>query len=579
MISCKKRILSLLLVLCLLGGCAPHKKVNAIETMASAAPSPSARPAATPTASPAPTAAPAQDHYFSGEDHADVLFEDMHWELYDMTLFREKAAALTAASSAEEAGALYDWLLNEYVRLRTYSELAWIEFYASGGTDTALSEACQTLDDMLTDAGDTLFSAASDALSGEAAEGFSEHLGEERTADLADYESMTDRESTLLSRETELTLQYNECADREDLSLSKKNQQLAEIFLELVRVRNELAGIYGYDTYAEYAYKYTYGRDFTPEDAATLCENIKPYARTYYRDSYYSSAFQARQRSFSGEELMDLLRTYAPRISPEAAEAQQYMESHGLYLLKSVDEVSELGFTTLLPWYNAPFLFDGLYGGSYDVTSMFHEFGHYYDAYLNPEPDPLENAGSYDVFEIHSTALEALMLTWYDEIFGDEADVARIWTLDGLVYNVVSGCIYDEFLQYAYTHPDMTVDELNGAYREIANSYGMELYSPSARYGWMDVSHNFESPFYYISYAASALASLQILELSEQDRDAALRLYNDLVRIGAYDKPYEEVLREVGLKLFTEDLDGCVAYAFNELSSLCEEYETGRRAA
>lgn len=33
----------------------------------------------------------------------------------------------------------------------------------------------------------------------------------------------------------------------------------------------------------------------------------------------------------------------------------------------------------------------------------------------------------------------------------------------------------------------------------------------------MQVNHNFESPFYYISYAVSMLASLQIYEMAEND--------------------------------------------------------------
>ena len=573
----KKRILkalSLLLALSLLCACGPRPKSEAAaETMAAVTPAPTETPKPTDAPEPAVPAGAPVGSFYSGNDHADVDFSEMHWELYDMTAFRARAEALSAAATADEAEESYAWLLQEYVRLRTYSELAWIDFYSSGGTDSALSNACQQIDEMLTEAGDTLFSAASHALEGAASEEFSAFLGDELTDELTDYEDMTDRESELLARETELTLRYNELADRQDISLRALNTQLGEVFMELVRVRNELAEIYGYDTYAQYAYENTYARDYTPEDAAALCQQIQPYAREYYRECYYSPAFQAQQRSFTAEELMALLREYAPRISPKAAQAQAYMDRHGLCRLESVEDVSEVGFTTLLPWYNAPFLFDALYGGSYDVTSVFHEFGHYYDAYINPEPDPLVAGGSYDVFEIHSTALEALMLGWYGEIFGDEADVARIFTLDSLIYNVVSGCLYDQFLQYAYSHPDMTVDELNDVYRRIGEAYGMEFASPMERYGWMYVNHNFESPFYYISYAASMLASLQILTLSEQDRDAAIELYNRVVEIGAYDKPYEAVLREAGLKLFTEDLAGCVGDAFDELRELCEAYE------
>ena len=577
------KLTAIILTLSLLTGCASGKKTPAAETMAvsTAAPTPAAT--AAPTASPTPTpmasAAPERERFYSGHEHADVSFEDMHWELYDMTLFLDRADALAAAASVQEAEELYDWLLNEYVRLRTWNELAWIEFYAKGGADETLADACRQLDKMLTDAGDRLYSGASSALAGQAGDGFADYLGQELAEDLVDYEDMTDRESELLDRETELTLKYNELVDQSNITQTALNRRLGEIYLELVRIRNEIADIHGYDTYAEYAYENTYARDYTPADAARLCEQIKPFARRYYQYSYYSDAFGARMRDFSPEELMDLLREYAPRISQRTAEAQQYMEAHGLYLFESTDIVSEVGFTTLLPWYNAPFLFNGLYGGSYDVTSVFHEFGHYCDAYANPEPDPLDSTGSYDLFEIHSTGLETLMLHWYDEIFGDEADTARIWTLDGLISNVISGCIFDEFQQYVYAHPDMTVDELNRAYSDICASYGMELYSEEYRYYWMRVSHNFESPFYYISYAVSTMASLQLLPLSESDMDAALEIYNRIVDLGAYDKSYEEVLREVGLKLFTEDLDGCVKDAFDELETLCRTYERTRKAA
>ena len=587
------RAVCLLLAVCLLGGCAgssksaPAPEPTGAPTAVPSSPEPTAAPTASPeptaapTAEPEPTAAPAEvkTEFFSGDDHADVHYRDMHWERYDMTEFRARAGQLAGAQTAAEAEGHYNWLLAEYVRLRTYSELSWIEFYASGSTDETLSDACQELDDMVVEAGDLLFSSASKALAGNASGEFSAYLGDELAKEMADYDDMTDRESELLSRETELTLRYNELTEQEGIPESELNRQVGEIYRELIAVRNELAQINGYDTYAQYSYESVYSRDYTPEEAAALCEAIKPYARAYFNDSYYSTAFQARQARFTAEELMDLLRAYAPKISPRAAEAQQYMEEHGLFLLDDAEKISGLGFTTILPWYNAPFLFDALYGGFYDLTAVFHEFGHYYDAYINPEPDPLSNSGSYDVFEIHSTALEALSMGWYDEIFGEDAELARIHTLDGLIYNVISGCLYDEFQQYVYAHPDLTVDEINKAYADIARSYGAEMYSSSARYGWMNVNHNFESPYYYISYAVSTLASLQFLTLSEQDPDKALELYNTLVDIGAYDKSYEEILKETGLRLFTEDLDGIIAQPVDELAKLCFRYEHKRKAA
>lgn len=512
--------------------------------------------------------------------HADVDFDDMHWEMYDMTAFNAWAEKLASGElSAAEAEKVINWLSAEYTRLRTYSELAWIDFYSNNDPHGTVGESCRALDEMLTQASDTLRSAVSSALESDAGEELTEFLGEETADELADYEDMTDREAELWNRETELVLEYNDLISRTDLSLTALNRRAGEVFLELVRVRNELSELSGCDSYAEFAYERIYSRDYTPADAAALCRAIKPIAREYYADCYYSGVFSEWIRSFSAGALMDLLREYAPRVSPRAAEAQRYMEDHGLYMLESGRVITELGYTTTLPLYNAPFLYDALYGSWYDVSGVFHEFGHYYDAYINPEPEDWDSAGSYDIFEIHSTSMEALLYGWYDEIFGADADKARIYCLDSLMDNVVSGCIYDEFLQYVYAHPDLTVRELNQAYKDVASSYGMEFSGPDDAFYWMYVSHNFESPFYYISYAVSTLASLQVWAMAQTDREGALALYNDLVSRGAYDTAYCELIRSVGLRLFTEDLDGCVGAAYAELHRLCMAYDAGKLAA
>ena len=608
----KFRLIALLLSLVLLSGCAScgapaSVPASSVSTAAPSEPSetktPGSAPAAEAAAPPQPGAAETvetaetaevpgpwtagissaegAEEYISWSDgvHADTDFDDMSWELYDMTDFNAAAEALKTAGDEAEAEQIYAWMVGEYNKLRTYSELVWIQFYSSDDPDGSLSDACQQIDDMLTEAGDTLLSAASAAVKGASGEDFSAFVGEEMAEELAEYEAMTDRESELRARETELELAYNELSDSSRLSAPSLNFKLGGIFLELIRVRNELAGICGYDSYALYAYESVYGRDYTPEDAAALCKAIKPYARRYYADCYYSDAFREDLGRFSAGELMDLLREYAPRISPEAGRAQQYMEQHGLYLLESMNLVTPLGFTTTLPRYNAPFLYNSLYGNMYDLGDTFHEFGHYYDAFVNPEPDPLGSGGSYDIFEIHSTGMEALLYGWYDEIFGRKADVARIFCLDSLIDNVVSGCIYDEFQQYCYAHPDMTVDQVNRAYYDIASSYGRAFTRGTDRYAWMNVSHNFESPFYYISYAVSTLASLQIWSMAEHDRDAAIETYNDLVFRGAYELSYFELMDAVGLSRFTNDLSACFREAYDTLDSLCRRYDRGELAA
>lgn len=503
----------------------------------------------------------------------------MTWQLYDMEPFRAKAQELSGTADEAEAEALYQWLLEEYSRLNTWDELAWIDFYSGPDPDGSLAEACRALDDAVVEAGDLLYTAAASALAGPAGDAFGSFVGEEAAETLADYEPMTDRETELLARETELELEYNQISSEEGLSPPSMNYRLGSVYLELVQVRTELAECCGYEDYASYAYEAVYGRDFTPADAAELCERIKPLARRYFENCYYNSALDSEPGRFSAGELLDLLEEYAPRISGRADEARAYLTDHHLYVMESAAVAADIGFTTTLSMYNAPFIFYGLTGRFNDLTGIFHEFGHYYDAYINPDPDPLGSAGSYDVFEIHSTGLEALMYGWYDEIFGDEAEAARIWCLSDLIESVISGCIYDEFQQYVFAHPDMSVEEINRAFSRIYADYGMPYMVGRYSYLWTEVSHNFESPFYYISYAVSSMAALQIWELAERDRPAALALYNEIVSRGAYDTSYCALLESVGLKSFDDDPESFLAEAFDMLEYMCLRYDGADAAA
>ena len=255
------------------------------------------------------------------------------------------------------------------------------------------------------------------------------------------------------------------------------------------------------------------------------------------------------------------------------------MEEHHLYVLDSARNISEMGFTTNLSLYNAPFLYNSLSGGFYDVSATIHEFGHYYDAYMNRPGNILTESGSYDIFEIHSTALEALSCAWYGEIFGDRADEARIWCIDGLMNSIVTGCIFDEFQRALYENPDTDPAHVSDVYRDICESYGMEMNYLGAEHWWAEVSHNFESPFYYISYAVSALASLQIWSLSQTDYDRAMEFYDRVVRLGGYDYRYFELMDETGLARFDEDLDACLKEAYLAFEEMCLAYDYGGMAA
>ena len=125
----------------------------------------------------------------------------------------------------------------------------------------------------------------------------------------------------------------------------------------------------------------------------------------------------------------------------------------------------------------------------------------------------------------------------------------------------------------------MTVAQVNEAYASIQSDYGLRVTRKSDSYQWMNVSHNFESPYYYISYATSALASVQIWSRSQVDRDAAVALYNELVERGAYNVGYCDLLSEVGLAVFTDGVDACLGEFYTDMKDICLGYDARVNAA
>lgn len=506
--------------------------------------------------------------------HADVDYADMTWYIYDAAELLDKAARLGETADGKEAADLYDWLMAEYAKVYTLDNLAYIDFYAHPGDET-LSDACRQLDSVLNEVNDALCTALSDALDGPAGSALRSYIGEDKATALVGYDEQTDRQREITERVSELTLQYNALI-MEYLSYDEETEKIGALYRELVDLHNEEAQIVGYKDYADYAYEASYGRDFTPDDAAALCEAVKPYARQYFGSLYYNEATYAdfsADTDLTERELVWLVTQYMPRVSDDAAKAAAYMEKHGLYFMDSAERVSDLGFTTTLDQYNAPFIYLALYGDQNDIQSMFHEFGHYYDAYVNPVPDLLLSVGSLDIFEIHSTGMEALSTGWYEDIYGEDADLARIRFLDSALYTVFSGCLFDEFQRVVYADPTLTPEQISQTFVTIARSYGLRSFGKEFSHYWMQVNHNFESPFYYISYAVSMLASLQIYEMAENDWAAAADFYNDLVSLGAYDYTYCELLEKVGLECFTDGLPACVPQAVEDMEALCLAWE------
>lgn len=329
--------------------------------------------------------------------------------------------------------------------------------------------------------------------------------------------------------------------------LKKYNPIFGNIFLELVQTRTEIATKLGFKNYTDYAYL-NLNKDYSQEDARKFRNDVKEYIVPLYRkvtsqpsdSSIYIKAYKNRSFRKFDKVLED--------ISPKLKECFNYMKKYDLYDYSSGRNKSPGGYTTYITKYKAPFLFNTWDNSFLGVTSFAHEFGHFYNYYnsinLNSTIQP-----SIDICEVHSTSLEILFYKYFDEFFGKQSEAIKKEHLSIVLNTIIDACLYDEFQEIVYKNPYMSLNDINKLFFDLEEEYGVSnkiLKDKNAPF-WVLVSHNFQVPFYYLSYGLASDVSLQIWELSQDDYRKAVDVYMNFLNQNT-DAGFKDVVEKVNLQ-------------------------------
>ncbi len=304
-----------------------------------------------------------------------------------------------------------------------------------------------------------------------------------------------------------------------------------EIFLELIQIRREIAKTLGYDSYADYRYA-CYGRTYSPEDAALFSERVRTEATPLFaelRDDFFRAAGQLYGAVFEREQTMERIGTAVVSILPELRGPWEYMVTHEMYDLGTESGRMPVSFTTYFAAYGTPFLFGAWTGGFDTIPAVIHEFGHFASFYLNGDTTGEEN--SLDLAEIDAQGLELLTVLRYDTLYGDLSEAAETAELFYALYTLIDGCMEDAFQQFAYGPEEPDLAALDAEYDRLCRAYGLDALGTEAR-SWTQIAHTFQSPFYYVSYATSMTAALELYLLGKQDPDAARDVYLKIIMRG-----------------------------------------------
>lgn len=310
----------------------------------------------------------------------------------------------------------------------------------------------------------------------------------------------------------------------------KYNKEFARIYIDLVKVRAQMARELGYDSYEQMQYDYYFERDYTPEQAADYVADIKQYMVPLYRavmadDPYSEISYDA----VNDEQLIAVLGDAARQLGGGIEEAFDFMYDHGFYDVRLSSTKAAMSFQSYLTDYEAPFLFLNPAGDIEDILSLSHEFGHYADAYVN-----YNATETIDVSECFSQAMEYLMLGYFDGAVSPETleELQRLKMLDTLDLYVQQASFAEfESRVYSADPETLSAEMLNDLSLELAKEYGYYDGVNEGYYAmsWTDITHFFEMPFYVISYPVSNDIAMQVYELEQQDRGAGLEKYLEIL--------------------------------------------------
>lgn len=535
------------------------------------------------TSSPTSSAAPEQldlpDYVRSGP--VDVDFDAIDYERPDVDALNgkiDRALSLAADDAVYDTLVLYDEILKDISVLETMDSFASIQYNLDLSNtfyqqeELALDEAYTRLDNRMNElTGAILDSRCAEAARAHWGDAFIERYERNCKLNSKEIEELSVQEQALVSEYLETSAaeftaeRGGETVTIDDLDLTqngdvmlyyeiqqKRNAEMGQLYRELMQVRVEIAQKLGYESYADYAYDLL-GRDFTKEDAAAFSAAVKewlvPVSEAIF-DLHYSDCAEARARAdVTLEDGIPVLEQALQEggYPAKMLEALRYMQKNNLSNLGGGANRMAAGYTTILSQYAAPFLFINTDAYT-DPSTLFHEFGHYYNFYLMGET-MWNDGNNLDLAEIHSQGLELLMMDTYPSLYGDDAPELEYWQLMNFVDAILQACAEDEFQQRMFEDPEMSLEDMNLLHAQLYQEYmGYPLV-----YEWVDIHHHFETPFYYISYGTSAVSALELWADARENRAHALDIYDQLTQ-RTINVAYRETLREVGLSdPFTSD--------------------------
>ena len=350
-------------------------------------------------------------------------------------------------------------------------------------------------------------------------------------------------------------------------------EDFKNILDELVKVRNEIAKVNGFESFADYMNIEKGRRDYGQKELLDFCANVNEELSSFLKElsdaqakrlgleklKYYDQGLNFIDGNAkpigNGKVLSEKAKEMYVDLGKDISEIYNIMvDKNYLDVSESPNKISGIGFCTELYKLKLPYVFGNCDGSSNDVDVLTHEVGHAYQMYLSLESQPLYTYSSMpnDVAEIPSKTMEHFTQDYAELFFGEDTKKFRFQFLEQSLKEVISYCTIHEFESWLYMNPEATIEERANKYFE-----GIKNMDPGIDYSEIEGENIGESllfksmgvymfPFYVISYAISAMSAMEFAKRMSKDKKTTWEDYKKLCSAGG-SLSYYELLKVANL--------------------------------
>lgn len=351
-----------------------------------------------------------------------------------------------------------------------------------------------------------------------------------------------------------------------------QEKELDNLYDELRTLRANIAANAGFSNYRDFMHADMGRFSYTPEDLYKFHDAVEKVVVPFQKEldlrrcqalkldalRPWDTAVDLDGRKLKPFETTEEFITKSARIlgkvNPAYSRQLQLMNNTGLLDLENRKGKAPGGYNTNINNLGSSFIFMNHVKLHNDVVTLLHESGHaMHAAAMKDIPlAPYCNTPS-EVAELASMSMELLSMDYWDEFYSDPNDLkkAKKDQLEGTLTFLPWCMTVDAFQHWVYLHPEHNAEERRQAYLQISGRFASDLdwngLESLRHLRWMMQLHIFEVPFYYIEYGMAQLGALSIYMNYRQDKQKALRQYQDFLNLG-YTKPVSEVYKAAGIE-------------------------------